>query len=90
VCQHTASAQVYRYAQDLECDGEVAKALSEDPDDGVAEPGDDGDASNLRVDRARLAALCLGGLSPRLAQREDDVEEPAPVWIHLHHLELVC
>jgi len=31
----------------LESDGEVAKALSKNPDDGIAEPGDDGDTGNL-------------------------------------------
>ena len=36
--------------QDLEGDGEVAKALSEDPDDGVAEPSDHRDAGDLGVD----------------------------------------
>jgi hypothetical protein len=49
-----------RETTDLEGDGEVAEALSEDPDNGVAEPGDDSDASNLRVHRARLASLGLG------------------------------
>jgi len=73
---------------DLEGDGEVAEALSEDPDNGVAEPGDDSDASDLRIDRARLTALGLGSLRPRLAQREDDVQEPAHAEEPPHPLDV--
>jgi hypothetical protein len=66
-----------RAGADLEGDREVAEALGEDPDNGVGEPDDDGDASELAVDSAALAAARLGGLGPRLAEGEDDVEEPA-------------
>ncbi len=60
----------------LERDGEVAEALGEDPHDGVGEPDDDGEAGELAVDGAALAAARLGGLGPRLAEGEDDVQEP--------------
>ena len=66
--------------RDLEGDGEVAEALSENPDDGVAEPGDDSDASDLGIDGARLTTLGLCGLGPGLAQSEDNVKEPAPAY----------
>lgn len=79
-CRNTAQKKITQKKgadeRDLEGDGEVAKALSEHPDNGVAEPGDDGDTGDLGVDRARLATLSLSCLGPRLAQGEDDVKEP--------------
>ncbi len=62
---------------DLERDGEVSEALGEDPDNGVGEPDNDGEAGELAVDGAALTAARLGGLGPGLAEGEDDVEEPA-------------
>eukprot|EP00961_Rhodomonas_salina_P288018 3891464-Rhodomonas_salina.1 len=70
-----------REGADLEGDGEVAEALSKDPDDGVEEPADDDDAGELAVDRRRLPALGLGRLSPRLAQAAHSESEKALVRI---------
>jgi hypothetical protein len=86
----TRAGGLHRHEQDLEGDREVAEALGEHPHDGVAEPGDDGDARDLGVDGARLAALGLCCLRPRLTQSEDDVEEPAhaeepPHPLHVAH-----
>merc|ERR1712216_399225 len=72
----------------LESYGEVAEALSKDPDDRVAEPGDDSDTGDLGVDGTGLAALGLGRLGPGLAQREDDVQEPAHAEEPPHPLDI--
>ncbi len=72
----------------LEGDGEVSETLSEDPDDGVAEPHDDGEASSPSVDGAGVSTLGLGRLSPGLAESEDDVHEPAHAEEPPHPLDV--
>jgi hypothetical protein len=72
----------------LEGDGEVSEALSEDPDDGVAEPDNDGEARSPAVDGAGVAALSLSGLRPGLAESEDDVHEPAHAEEPPHPLDV--
>jgi hypothetical protein len=72
----------------LEGDGEVSEALSEDPDDGVAEPHDNGEASSPSVDSAGVSTLGLGRLCPRLAESEDDVHEPAHAEEPPHPLDI--
>ena len=60
----------------LECNGEIAEALSEDPDNRVAEPDDDRNAGELAVYCPALTASGLSRLGPRLAEREDNVQKP--------------